>query len=84
MNTRYNSFEEIDTRLKILKLQREINRESLKINLNQAKINIVPRKLVKNISTSFTHGTTWKNLLICFLAKKALNLLRKGRGKEVQ
>ena len=81
MNIRYNSFEEIDTRLKILKLQREIDRESLKMNLNRAKISIVPRNLVKNISTNFTHSSTWKNLLIAFFAKKALNILRKGRGK---
>lgn len=42
MNTKYSSFEEIDTRLKILKLQRSIDQEGLKVNLNSAKINLLP------------------------------------------
>ena len=38
MIKQYNSFEEIDNQLKILKLQREINKESLKLNLKHSKI----------------------------------------------
>ncbi|MCP4978559.1 MAG: hypothetical protein GY931_20630 [Maribacter sp.] len=38
----YSSFSEIDYRLKILSLQREIDKESLKLNLNRLKIDLYP------------------------------------------
>lgn len=38
----YSSFSEIDHRLKILGLQREIDKESLKLNLNRLKIDLYP------------------------------------------
>lgn len=38
----YNSFTEIDHRLKILSLQREIDKESLKLNLNRLRIDLYP------------------------------------------
>lgn len=82
MNTKYSSFEEIDTRLKILKLQRSIDQEGLKVNLNSAKINLVPPLLVKNLGTGLIHSKTWKNVLFAFLVKKALNLLHKVPRKE--
>ena len=36
----YNSFEEIDTRLKILNLKIKIDKESLKLNLKRSKIDL--------------------------------------------
>lgn len=36
----YNSFEEIDTRLKILNLNIKIDKESLKLNLKRSKIDL--------------------------------------------
>jgi hypothetical protein len=38
----YNSFEEIDQRLKILKLKREIDKESLKLNWKNSKASLYP------------------------------------------
>lgn len=37
MIKQYNSFKEIDYRLKILSLQREIDKENLKLNLKHSK-----------------------------------------------
>lgn len=42
MMKQYSSFSEIDYRLKILSLQREIDKESLKLNLNRLKIDLYP------------------------------------------
>ncbi|MBT8312937.1 MAG: hypothetical protein KJP26_00625 [Maribacter sp.] len=38
----YSSFTEIDYRLKILSLQREIDKESLKLNLKRLKFDLYP------------------------------------------
>lgn len=38
----YNSFEEIDNHLKILKLKREIDKECLKFHLKNSKIRLNP------------------------------------------
>ncbi len=80
----YKSFREIDARLKILKLQRQIDQESLKLHFNRAKIDLLPRNLLKGISTSFTHSTTWKNMIIAFVAKKVLGIIRKRHPKEIE
>ncbi len=42
MMKNYSSFTEIDHRLKILSLQREIDKESLKLNLNRLKLDLYP------------------------------------------
>ncbi len=44
----YNSFEEIDNDLKILKLKREINKENLKFNFQRAKTDLYPSNLLNN------------------------------------
>ncbi|WP_339657031.1 DUF6327 family protein [uncultured Maribacter sp.] len=75
----YSSFEEIDTRLKILELQREIDQESLKLNLQNAKVDLVPRLFRNSLGTSFTQNETIKNLLITFISNKALNFIRSKR-----
>ncbi|MGB5668320.1 MAG: DUF6327 family protein [Maribacter sp.] len=42
----YSSFKEIDYRLKILSLQREIDKESLKLNLNRLKFDLYPSRFI--------------------------------------
>jgi len=42
MMKQYSSFTEIDHRLKILSLQREIDKESLKLNLKRLKFDLYP------------------------------------------
>ncbi|PXX26395.1 hypothetical protein C7972_10990 [Arenibacter sp. ARW7G5Y1] len=52
MGKQYNSFKEIDERLIVLKLQRQIEIESLKLNINQVKANLRPLQLAGNLKGS--------------------------------
>lgn len=79
----YKSFKEIDARLNLLKLQREINQESLKLHYYKAKVDLVPRKLLLGLGTTIAQSDTWKNVLLAFVTKKVLGLL-KSRQKEIQ
>jgi len=62
----FNSFEEIDNRLKILRLQREIEMEQFKLRLNVAKDSIQPAALMGGV------GKWTKGLLISFVLNKIL------------
>lgn len=84
MTKEYRSFEEIDKRLKVLKLQREIDQESLKLHFHRAKTDLIPRKLLHGLGTTFTQNRTWKNMLVAFVVKKVLDILRKKRSKKIQ
>ncbi|MEH6679559.1 MAG: DUF6327 family protein [Sediminicola sp.] len=61
---KYNSFEEIDHRLKILKLQRKIDGESLKLNFNRTKESFYPTNLLGGF------GGVLQKILITLIAKK--------------
>ncbi len=80
----YKSFEEIDTRLKVLKLKREIDQESLKLHFRRAKVDLVPSKLLQGLGSTLTHSGTWKNMLIAFVTKKVLGMLRKRHQKKIE
>lgn len=61
----YNSFKEIDDRLKILSLQREIDKESLKLNLKRSKTDLTSLNVVSGFNSYIQMKTiTWiiKNL----------------------
>mgnify|MGYP001026687867 CR=1 FL=1 len=45
----YNSFEEIDTQLEILKLKRAIEREHLLLNYNKVKYLLFPKNIMIQI-----------------------------------
>ncbi|MBC8768640.1 hypothetical protein H4O18_11610 [Arenibacter sp. BSSL-BM3] len=64
MGKHYNSFKEIDERLMVLKLQRKIEIESLKLNLNQAKANLRPLQLAGSLKGSI------QQILLAFAIKK--------------
>jgi hypothetical protein len=49
MNKKYNSFKEIDEDLKILALQREINKEYTKYSFQEIKTYFYPINLMKGI-----------------------------------
>jgi len=51
MMKQYNSFEEIDNRLKILSLQREIDKESLKLNLKHSKTGITSFSITNSFNS---------------------------------
>jgi hypothetical protein len=48
----YNSFEDIDRDLKILKLQTEIDKEEIKLSIEQAKKGISPLSIAGSIAGS--------------------------------
>lgn len=64
MSKYYNSFEEIDLRLNILKIQRKITVESLKLKVNKSKENLKPLHLVGNLHSNLKH------VLLTFALKK--------------
>jgi len=84
MAREYKSFEEIDQHLSVLKLQREIDQENLKLNFYKAKVDLAPSKLLQGLGTTFSESRTWKNVLVLFIAKKVLGILRKRNRKEIQ
>ena len=77
MIKQYNSFSEIDKHLKILRLQREIYKESLKLDINKAKTRLHPLQMVETVSQE------WKQLVLNFAIKKGLQGLHKLRRKEL-
>ena len=60
----YSSFEEIDKDLKILKLQTEIDKEEIKLSIDQTKHNLSPMSLI---------GSTVDTVIQKFLAFKAVS-----------
>ena len=83
MSREYKSFEEIDQHLSILKLQREIDQESLKLNFHRAKGDLAPSKLLQGLGTTLTESSTWKNVLVVFIAKKVLGIFQKRRERRL-
>lgn len=79
MKKEYRSFKEVDTRLKILKLQREIDQESLKLHYYRVKTDLTPLNLIKSVGTNIGPSGAWKNLLVAYFAKKVLGFIRKMR-----
>lgn len=69
MKIKYDSFEEIDTRLKILELQRQIGREYVKMEVNSIKNLIMPRNLWRMLENA-TQGVVISLLIRKFLKRK--------------
>lgn len=64
INSPYTSFDEIDRDLQILKLQREIGKEELKLKIQKTKNNLLPTNLLGGAS-----GIIQK-VLLTIVAKK--------------
>lgn len=79
MPTEYISFDDINRRLKVLKLQREIEQESLKLHFYRTKADLVPHYLIPELSTPNTQSSTLKNMLLVFLTKKAIGFFQRKR-----
>ena len=72
----YKSFKEIDERLNILKLQREIDQESLKLHFYRAKVDLVPSRFLQGLGTTITQSIIDQQVL--GEAVEALGLLGGG------
>lgn len=79
MTKQYRSFEEIDERLRILDLQRAIDKENLKLNLNSAKVHLLPSPLRGGLGLT---GTLQK-LALSFVLKKVLKRFRDRRQERL-
>ncbi|NHF59627.1 hypothetical protein FK220_009765 [Flavobacteriaceae bacterium TP-CH-4] len=76
---RYSSFEEVDTRLRVLELQREIDKENLKLNLNSARTNLLPSQLRSGLGLN----DTLKKLALTFVLKKVLKRYKDRRDERL-
>jgi hypothetical protein len=77
MTRQYRSFEEIDERLKVLKLQRQIDIERLKLNLNTAKSNFLPANVLAGA------GIFVQKIILTFLIKKLSSMVRHRKRPEL-
>jgi hypothetical protein len=73
MNKQYSSFEEIDLQLNILKIQRKIAVESLKLNVNRSKENLQPSHLISGFSGNF------QKVFLAFALKKMISIFRRKK-----
>lgn len=71
----YSSFEEIDKDLKILKLQTEIDKEEIKLKLDQTKSQLSPGALI---------GSTFGSFLQKIFAMKAVSKLMNMKSMRSQ
>jgi hypothetical protein len=76
MTYRYTSFKQIDERLRILALQREISKESLKLNLYSAKRELNPSHLIGGWSGSL------QKLVLTWVLKTMVAKFRKPKEKK--
>ncbi len=73
MGKQYNSFEEIDERLKVLSLLRDIEVERLKLSLNRTKSAVHPLQLAGSFKGSI------QKILLVFAIKKLKLLFGKSK-----
>ena len=73
---KYNSFKEIDERLKILGLQKEIDKENIKWNLNKSKNYFCPTHIVGGF------GGFLQTLILTFITKKLFKNFSKKFDKH--
>lgn len=66
MAKQFNSFEEIDAQLKIIKLRKEIGKEYIKLEINSLKNIFNPKNWVRGFETGF------QGLMISLLLTKLL------------
>lgn len=66
----FTSFKEIDYKLKVLRLQREIEMEQAKLHFKGARSHLYPNVLLGGM------GKWTKGILLSYLAKKILRKLR--------
>lgn len=68
-HSKYNSFEDIDRDLQILKLQRQIDEEKLKLSVEQVKQELYPSNLFGGLAPII------QKIAISLIAKKVLQKL---------
>ncbi len=73
---RYNSFDEIDQRLKILSLQKEIDKENIKLNMHRSKNSLCPTNLLGGFDGFI------KTIVLTFVTNKLFRKFSNRFGKQ--
>ena len=74
----YRSFEEIETRLKELKLSRDVAKEKLMLDFNNMRAGCTWKNKLLGRAVVLK-GNAWKNMALTFAIKRVLGVLKKGR-----
>ena len=76
-NKTYSSFEEIDNEIRLLRLEKEIDRLSLSQQVSASAESLSPKNLLANTLGSLFNNKRWLNIALGygmqFLAKRYLN-----------
>jgi hypothetical protein len=72
----YKNFEEIERDLQLLKLQKEIDQEMVKLSYNQTKESLSPKRILKSAA-----GSLFENALILKGTTKVLGFIGDRLGK---
>ena len=76
-NKTYSSFEEIDNEIRLLRLEKEIDRLSLTQQVSASAESLSPKKLLANTLGSLFNNKRWLNIALGYgmqlLAKRYLN-----------
>ncbi|MCC8359531.1 MULTISPECIES: DUF6327 family protein [Salinimicrobium] len=72
----YKNFKEIDRDLKLLKLQKEIDKERVLLSYNQTKESLSPKRIIKSAA-----GSIFKNALVLKGATSVLGFIGEKFGK---
>lgn len=70
----YRNFNEIDRDLKLLKLQQDIAKEEISLNVNRTKESIKPKAVAKNIA-----GSVLKSAMVFKTLNKLLSVISKKK-----
>ena len=76
-NKTYSSFEEIDNEIRLLRLEKEIDKLSLSQQVSASAESLTPKNLLANTWVSLFSNKRWLNIALGygmqFLAKRYLN-----------
>ena len=72
----YKNYEEIERDLKLLKLQKEIDKERVLLSYNQTKESLSPKRILKSAA-----GSIFKNALVLKGATSVLGYIGEKWGK---
>ena len=71
----YSNFNEIDRDLKLLKLQQDIAKEEISLNVNRTKESLKPMAIVKTLA-----GTVLKSAMVFKTVNKLLSVITKKKA----
>ena len=71
----YSNFDEIERDLKLLKLQQDIAKEEISLNIHRTKESLTPKAMAKKVA-----GSLLKSAMVLKTADKILSLISKKKS----